>query len=161
MAAAAAAGRARAQASAVVASADGDKKKRSTWPMFLWRDRESSGAHDSTARRGGLTGLLLVCAWMHGATVGVAIGDREHLVRFLWITSAVFVPVIVAWPHNRVKRLAAAFSFLVLCSFLMALVKAVAFDIKPTGASMAGAAAEAIAARNSIRAIKSRHKRLA
>ena len=41
--------------------------------MFLWRDRESSGAHDSTARRGGLTGLLLVCAWMHGATVGVAI----------------------------------------------------------------------------------------
>ena len=114
--------------------------------MFLWRDNESSGAYDSTARRTGLTGLLLVCAWMHGATVGVAIGDREHLVRFLWITSAVFVPVIVAWPHNRVKRLAAAFSFFVLCSFLMALVKAVVFDIKVSHIGGTGAATATVTA---------------
>eukprot|EP00937_MAST-01D_sp_MAST-1D-sp2_P006986 g6986.t1 len=87
----------------------------------------------ATGSSPGVVILWCALAWLHGATVGTAIGDYDLLVRFLWVTSTLLVPVLAAWRYRRLVRLAAAWSFLVLCTYVMLLVKSAVFYLKTPG----------------------------
>ncbi|KDO24024.1 hypothetical protein SPRG_10812 [Saprolegnia parasitica CBS 223.65] len=75
------------------------------------------------------TSFLCVCCWLHGATVGVAIGDALDLQHFFLLSVGVFFAITVIYPTSR--RLAVSAMFLACAVFLSALVKSLAFFRTP------------------------------
>jgi hypothetical protein len=75
------------------------------------------------------TAFLCVCCWLHGATVGVAVGDALDLQHFFLISLSVFFTITVIYPTSR--RLAASALLLACAAFLSSLVKSLAFFRTP------------------------------
>ncbi|KAF0691566.1 Aste57867_17234 [Aphanomyces stellatus] len=78
-------------------------------------------------------GFLCVCCWLHGATVGVAVGDALDLAQFFLLSLGVCFVITAIYPTSR--RLAASILFLACAVFLSSLVKSLVFFRTPNHAS--------------------------
>ncbi|ETV74020.1 hypothetical protein, variant 1 [Aphanomyces astaci] len=74
-------------------------------------------------------GFLCVCCWLHGATVGVAVGDALDLAQFFVLSLGVCFSISAIYPTSR--RLAASILFLACAVFLSSLVKSIVFFRTP------------------------------
>ncbi|CAK4071243.1 unnamed protein product [Aphanomyces euteiches] len=74
-------------------------------------------------------GFLCVCCWLHGATVGVAVGDALDLAQFFLLSLGVCFVITAIYPTSR--RLAASILFLACAVFLSSLVKSLVFFRTP------------------------------
>ena len=79
-----------------------------------------------------VTGFLCFCCWLHGATIGVAVGDSLEVYRFFALTCGIVVSLSALWSHSSpMRRMAASLTYLVCTSFIISIVKSIAWFRTP------------------------------
>lgn len=71
-----------------------------------------------------VTGFLCICSWLHGATIGIAMGDSVEVYRFFTLTCVIVLLISLIWSHSApMRRMAASLTFLVCSAFLISIGK--------------------------------------
>ena len=70
------------------------------------------------------TCLVCAVAWVHGATTGIAMGDRL-LKRFFYLSLFAMLALMVMWQNSVTRRTGASLLFMLSAAYVMALLSAV------------------------------------